>query len=152
MVPFRTIVLGQQRLKATLSRSAAATAHLEYGALLHVRKERTRATLGLITLAGESLPLTPRLLAALADRPLYLAGQTRISLGFLNPGVLREPDRPLDTILLQVLPDEPAMGDVPYEVSDPRDVLAGVEALVSADTLLQPLVLAMPSRPAGWPR
>lgn len=153
MVPFRTISLGQQRLKASLSRSSAATAHLEYGALLHVRRERTRATLGIITLSGESLPLTPRLLAALADKPLHLAGQTRVSLGFLNPGVLAEPDRPLDTLLLQVLPDESA--PLLYEGDgdgDARDVLAGVEALVSADTLLQPLVLLMPSRPAGWPR
>lgn len=150
MVPFRTIALGQERLKRMLARVDATTPSMAYGCLLHVRKERARDTLGLITLSGESLPLTPRLLTALADTPLLLAGQTRVTLGLLDPGQLAEPDRVLDSVLLQVLPE---LVDVPG--ADPEDddveVLAGVEALVSAETLLQPLVLLLPSRPSGWP-
>lgn len=150
MVPFRTIALGQERLKLMLARAGAATPMMAYGCLLHVRKERARATLGIITLSGESLPLTPRLLAALADEPILLAGQTRVALGLLDPGQLAEPDRSLDAILLQVLPE---LIEVPGVSPDDEEieVLAGVEALVSADTLLQPLVLLLHSRPAGWP-
>jgi hypothetical protein len=150
MVPFRTIVLGQERLKLMLARTGAAVPMLAYGCLLHVRKERARATLGIITLSGEALPLTPRLMAALTDEPILLAGQTRVTLGLLDPGQLAEPDRALDAILLQVLP-EPVNAPDGLADEEELDVLAGVEALVSADTLLQPLVLLLRSRPAGWP-
>lgn len=148
MVPFRTIALGQQRLRASLTRTAEHAEHFGYGFLLHVRKERMRQTLGVITLAGESLPLTARLLASLADLPLILAGQTRVTLAFLDQGDLSEPERALDTIVMQVVPD-----GAPSDIGAIEDeMLAGVEALVCSQTLLQPLVLLLPARPVGWPR
>lgn len=149
MVPFRTIALGQQRLRASLTRTAEHAERFGYGFLLHVRKERMRQTLGVITLAGESLPLTARLLAALADLPLILAGQTHVTLGFLDQGDLSEPERALDTIVMQVAPDG-APSD--SGAADDDEMLAGVEALVCSQTLLQPLVLLLPARPVGWPR
>jgi len=150
MVPFRTISLGQQRLRATITRTPESTARFGYGVLLHVRKERTRITLGLITLAGESLPLTPRLLASITDVTLLLAGQTRVTLGLLDPGQLAEPDRGIDTLLMQVIPEAIESSSTDGN-SESGEVLAGVEALVCAQTLLQPIVLLLPSRPRGWP-
>lgn len=148
MVPYRTVALGQQRVKATLCRSEASTSRFGYGVLLHVRKERTRATLGLITMSGESLPLTARLLATITDTPMLLAGQTRVTLGLIDPGAHAEPDRALDAVVMQVIPEAAAA----ESFSGDSDALAGIDALVCADTLLQPLVLLLPARPVGWPR
>jgi hypothetical protein len=65
VVPYHTIAFSQQKLRAALRRSAGQDPALNYGFVVHARRQNDRPTLGVITLNGESLPLNRRLLAGL---------------------------------------------------------------------------------------
>jgi hypothetical protein len=147
MVPFRTIAYGQQRLIAAIAHQPDRLEHLDFGFLLHPRREPTGPILGIITLQGESMPLTPTLLQALSGQDLLLSGKTRVELGPVTPIDPTANGTPLTTILLTVLPEPDEVGDAAVGLP-----LLGIEALIAADTLLHPIVLLMSARPAGWPR
>lgn len=150
MVPFRTVAYGQQRLKASIARQPKRDERLEFGFLIHARRDHGRLALGIITLQAESIPLSPALLCALLAHPLYLSGQTRVELSSLGPCDRTDGSTPVDTIVMRVVP-EPADEDPP-ETGEPRGApITGIEALVSAEALLQPIVLLTNSRPTGWP-
>ena len=108
MVPYHTIAFSQQKLRAALRRSTDQEMAFGYGFVLHSRRHNDRSTLGLITLNGESMALTPRLLAALERQQLWLFGHARITLeaGSLAPNV--DPERldaaecPLSSLLMHI--------------------------------------------------
>ncbi len=145
-----TVVFGQQKLQNALRGSERHEHPLGYGFVLHARKRGRRMALGVITPGGESLALTPRLLAGLARRPLWLYGTAAVALeaGDALTGHparnMNDGDVPLASILMHV------EGLDRYAPGAQRVV--EVEARVIADALVQPLVVLTTSRPPSWPR
>ena len=80
VVPYHTIAFSQQKLRAAIRRAAGQEPAFSYGFVIHSRRYSARPTLGLITLNGESLELSERLLKSLEGSPLWLFGHARITL------------------------------------------------------------------------
>jgi hypothetical protein len=150
VVPTHTIVFGQQKLRNAMRGTEQQGQALAYGFVLHARKRGRRMALGIITPGGESLSLTPRLLAGLARRPLWLYGTAAVALeaGDALAGVparnMNDGDAPLASVLMHV------EGLDRYAPGAQR--IVEVEARVIADSLVQPLVVLTTSRPPSWPR
>jgi hypothetical protein len=152
VVPYHTIAFSQQKLRAALRRSEGQDPEFAYGFVIHTRRQGDHPTLGIITLHGESMPLTERLLADLEQVPMWLFGHARISLGAGEPipgiDVTRERrasgEIPLSTVQMHIATFDANTGVTKN--------LVQVEAVVRADTLVQPLVVLLPYRPASWPR
>ena len=149
MVPYHTIAFSQQKLRAALRRAAGQEPAFNYGFVVHSRRQHERPTLGLITLHGESLAFNERLLKSLDGLPLWLFGHARI---ILVPGVAVTPaeggrtkqaDRPLASMLMNIATFDTSTGVTQH--------LVQVEAVVKAESLVQPLLILTPSRPAAWP-
>lgn len=138
----------RDRLRAALEATATAFP-CAYACMIHPRRRLGEHGFGVITLAGESLPLSVTMLAALSEVPALLDGVTPISLG---------PAEPLDWTA-------PAAGSVPLSevlpVSrlalwhgaprSPGTSLLGLGNVLSADALGPQLVLLLAARPDGWP-
>ena len=149
MVPYHTIAFSQQKLRAALRRTAGQDPGFGYGFVVHSRRHNDRPTLGLITLQGESLALSERLLKAAEGIPLWLFGHARIT---LTPGTTLEStdgskvaraDRPLASLVMQIATFDTSAGVTQH--------LVQVEALVKAETLVQPLLVLTHERPGAWP-
>jgi hypothetical protein len=149
VVPYHTIAFSQQKLRAALRRSAEQDPAFTYGFVVHARRESERPTLGLITLQGESLALNERLLQSLDGRSLWLFGHARITLGVGAVAEAAEAskadpiDRPLSCLLMQIATFDTSTGITQH--------LVQVEAVVKAETLVQPLLVLTHARPAAWP-
>ncbi len=149
VVPYHTIAFSQQKLRAALRRSSDQDPSFGYGFVLHSRRQRDRTTLGLITLNGESMALTPRLLAPLQKQQLWLFGHARITLeaGALVIGV--DPERvdaagcPLSSLLMHIATFDASTGVTQH--------LVQVEATVKAEALVQPMLVLTTGRPPSWP-
>jgi len=148
VVPYHTIAFSQQKLRAALRRTAGQDPAFGYGFVVHSRRHNDRPTLGLITLQGESLGLSERLLKAVDGVPLWLFGHARITFA---PGTIaesvegkaRQVDRPLSSLVMQIATFDTSAGVTQH--------LVQVEALVKAETLVQPLLVLTHERPAAWP-
>ena len=149
MVPYHTIAFSQQKLRAALRRVAGQEPGFAYGFVVHSRRQRESPSLGLITLEGESLALSERLLQALDTMPLWLFGHARISLGAGSSieapdwGHADPLDRPLASLVMHISTFDHSAGVTQH--------LVQVEAMVKADTLVQPLLVLTPYRPSAWP-
>jgi hypothetical protein len=149
VVPYHTIAFSQQKLRAALRRAAEQDPPLHYGFVVHSRRHNTRPTLGLITLQGESLALNERLLKALGGTPLWLFGHARIVLGAgtvlasAEGGKADAADLPLASMLMHIATFDTSAGVTQH--------LVQVEAVVRAETLVQPLLVLTPTRPPAWP-
>ena len=117
-------------------RAAAQHQNLQSGFVIHARRRGARNALGVITLSGESLALTPRLVEGLAGRTLRLFGTAPIQLtaGATIGSELElraKADLALSSVKMHVdgVSDPAASGHV-----------VEVEAAVMADALAQPLV------------
>jgi hypothetical protein len=148
VVPTHTVVFGQQKLRNALRGSQHQGQPLGYGFILLARKRGRRMALGIITPGGESLTLTPRLLAGLSRRPLWLYGTAAVAIeaGDAVAGLparsMNDGDLPLASVLMHV------EGLDRYAPGAQRVV--EVEARVIADALVQPLVVLTTTRPAAW--
>ena len=149
VVPYHTIAFSQQKLRAALRRAAGQDPAFTYGFVVHSRRHHERPTLGLITLHGESLAFNERLLSSLDGIPLWLFGHARIT---LVPGVSIAPgeggrtkpaDRPLASMLMHIATFDTSTGVTQH--------LVQVEAVVKAESLVQPLLILAPTRPSAWP-
>ena len=149
VVPYHTIAFSQQKLRAALRRAEGQDPAFTYGFVVHSRRQSERPSLGLITLHGESLAFNERLLKALDGLPLWLFGHARIT---LVPGVSISPteggrtkqaDRPLASMLMHIATFDTSTGVTQH--------LVQVEAVVKAESLVQPLLILAPTRPAAWP-
>jgi hypothetical protein len=148
VVPYHTIAFSQQKLRAALRRTVGQEPGFGYGFVVHSRRHHDRPTLGLITLHGESLALNERLLRAVEGVPLWLFGHARIT---FTAGSTTEPaegkaanvDRPLSSLVMQIATFDTSAGVTQH--------LVQVEALVKAETLVQPLLVLTQERPAPWP-
>ena len=148
MVPYHTIAFSQQKLRAAMRRTAGQEPGFGYGFVVHSRRHNDRPTLGLITLQGESLALSERLLKAVEGTPLWLFGHARITLTAGNAleaveGKAAAADRPLASLVMQIATFDTSAGVTQH--------LVQVEALVKADTLVQPLLVLTHERPGAWP-
>lgn len=149
MVPYHTIAFSQQKLRAAIRRAAGQDPAFTYGFVVHSRRYTARPTLGLITLNGESLELSERLLKSLEGSPLWLFGHARITLAVGNiAGGPEEGDgegdlQPLSTLLMHIATFDASSGVTQH--------LVQVEAQVKADTLVQPLLVLTHARPEAWP-
>ena len=149
MVPYHTIAFSQQKLRAAIRRAAGQDPAFSYGFVVHSRRYSARPTLGLITLNGESLELTERLLKSLEGSPLWLFGHARITLaaGTTTEGAGNgegEGDvTPLSSLLMHIATFDASSGVTQH--------LVQVEAQVKAETLVQPLLVLTHARPEAWP-
>jgi hypothetical protein len=149
VVPYHTIAFSQQKLRAAIRRAAGQDPAFSYGFVVHSRRYSAQPTLGLITLNGESLELSGRLLKSLEGSPLWLFGHARITLavGNIAEGPLEsdgEGDlQPLSSLLMHIATFDASSGVTQH--------LVQVEAQVKAETLVQPLLVLTHARPEAWP-
>ncbi|HEX6615880.1 MAG TPA: hypothetical protein VF046_06200 [Gemmatimonadales bacterium] len=147
MVPFHTVAFAQQKLRSAVRRASSQHQNLHYGFVIHARRRGARNALGVITLSGESLALTPRLLEGLEGRTLRLFGTAPIQLSAgttigSDLELRAKADLALASVMMHVdgVSDAAAQGHV-----------VEVEAAVMADALAQPLVVLTTERPETWP-
>ena len=149
MVPYHTIAFSQQKLRAALRRASGQEPAFGYGFVVHSRRQNDRPTLGIISLHGESLALNEQLLKGLEGLPIWLFGHARITFAAGNiadgsDGSKAEPDqRPLASLVMHIATFDTTTGLTQH--------LVQVEALVKAETLVQPLLVLTHQRPAAWP-
>jgi hypothetical protein len=150
VVPYHTIAFSQQKLRAALRRSAGQEPGFNYGFVVHSRRQHERPTLGVITLNGESLSLSEQLLKGLDGMPIWLFGHARITFAAGDPIETPEEGRskaaliPLSSLVMHISTFDTSAGVTTQH-------LVQVEALVKAETLVQPLVVLAHDRPGAWP-
>ena len=149
MVPYHTIAFSQQKLRAALRRSTGQEPAFNYGFVVHSRRHNEKPTLGVISLHGESLALSEQLIKGLDGMPIWLFGHARISFGAgetVSPaesGRTRVELRPLTSLVMHISTFDTTAGLTQH--------LVQVEALVKAESLVQPLIVLTHERPASWP-
>ncbi|HEY7614442.1 MAG TPA: hypothetical protein VH764_15685 [Gemmatimonadales bacterium] len=149
MVPYHTIAFSQQKLRAALRRSTGQEPAFNYGFVVHSRRHNEKPSLGVITLYGESLALSEQLLKGLDGLPIWLFGHARITFGAGEPVEATEPGkanadlRPLTSLVMHISTFDTSSGLTQH--------LVQVEALVKAESLVQPLIVLTHERPATWP-
>jgi hypothetical protein len=149
VVPYHTIAFSQQKLRAALRRNTGQEPAFNYGFVVHSRRQNEKPSLGVITLHGESLALSERLLKGLDGLPIWLFGHARISfgagetLGAAESGRAKAELRPLTSLVMHISTFDTSAGLTQH--------LVQVEALVKAETLVQPLIVLTHERPAAWP-
>jgi hypothetical protein len=149
VVPYHTIAFSQQKLRAALRRSSGQEPAFNYGFVVHSRRHNEKPTLGVITLYGESLALNEQLLKGLEGLPIWLFGHARITFGAGEPVEGTEPGkanaelRPLTSLVMHISTFDTSSGLTQH--------LVQVEALVKAESLVQPLIVLTHERPGTWP-
>jgi hypothetical protein len=149
VVPYHTIAFSQQKLRAALRRASGQEPAFGYGFVVHSRRQGQHPSLGLITLQGESLALNERLLQALDGMPLWLFGHARITFAAgtatesSEGSKAEQAQRPLASLVMNIATFDTTTGLTQH--------LVQVEALVKAETLVQPLLVLTHQRPAAWP-
>ncbi len=141
----------QEKLRQVMAGAASEGQEYCYGFLLHRREDFGQLQFGLITLGGESMPLTHRLLNALQGVACWVYGEV--------PAGIETADRdrhavhvddeghPTDamarTIMVTLLtPDG----------SQPDDfAVCPAQGTMTPVTLTEPLLLLTATRPVGWP-
>jgi hypothetical protein len=149
VVPYHTIAFSQQKLRAALRRAAGQEPAFNYGFVIHSRRHNQRPSLGVITLNGESLALSEQLLKGLDGQAIWLFGHARITFGAgeaiedTEDGKPGADQRPLATLVMHISTFDTSAGVTQH--------LVQVEALVKAETLVQPLLVLAHERPGAWP-
>jgi hypothetical protein len=102
-----------------------------------------------ITLHGESLALSEHLLKGLDGLPIWLFGHARITFGAggkvdaAESGKAKAELRPLTSLVMHISTFDTNAGVTQH--------LVQVEALVKAESLVQPLIILTNERPGSWP-
>jgi hypothetical protein len=149
VVPYHTIAFSQQKLRAALRRSTGQEPAFNYGFVVHSRRQSEKPTLGVITLNGESLALSEQLLKGLDGLPIWLFGHARITFAAgetveaTERGKRKAELRPLTSLVMHISTFDTTAGLTQH--------LVQVEALVKAESLVQPLIVLTHERPGAWP-
>jgi len=149
VVPYHTIAFSQQKLRAALRRSLGQEPAFNYGFVIHSRRHNEKPSLGVITLQGESLALSEQLLKGLDGLPIWLFGHARITFAAGDvveggeSGKANADLRPLTTLVMHISTFDTSSGLTQH--------LVQVEALVKAESLVQPLIVLTHERPGTWP-
>ena len=124
----------------------------KYACFIHPRRRTGEQGFGVITLAGESLPLSVEMLASLRHVPTLLEGRAPVVISPADPADVMVPNeghwhgpQPVPRFLMKTLPiiEENEWGVTSQ--SGPTD-----QIMKSDEGFLQ-LTLLCASRPAGWP-
>ena len=149
-------------LDAAVAQARAATLPWNYAALLHARRRLGERGFGVITLRGESLPLTRGLLAGLEAGPIWVPGAgfvavegaTTTDQGEESPIeqlVLQAADpHPMPPGLAQTLAASEAASREPGTAPEEPPALE-LPATLHAATVTRTLILLSEARPRGWP-
>jgi hypothetical protein len=149
VVPYHTIAFSQQKLRAALRRSLGQEPAFNYGFVIHSRRHNEKPSLGVITLYGESLALSEQLLKGLDGLPIWLFGHARITFAAGDTVEGSEASkanadlRPLTSLVMHISTFDTSSGLTQH--------LVQVEALVKAESLVQPLIVLTHERPGTWP-
>jgi hypothetical protein len=150
-------------LEATVAQALAATLPWNYAALLHPRRRMGERGFGVITLRGESLPLTPGLLSGLSAGPIWVP-----AVGFVTVEAATTTDEgghaPVEELVLRVADHGPpvppglaqalaASEAAARENGSPPDEPPPLTlpATLHAATATRTLILLSETRPRGWP-
>jgi hypothetical protein len=150
-------------LDAAVAQARAATLPWNYAALLHPRRRLAERGFGVITLRGESLPLTAALLGGLAAGPIWVpaAGFVLVEAATTTGEAI---DSPVEQLVLRAAPDGApippglaralaASEAAARENGTPPDEPPRLElpATLRAATATRTLILLAEARPRGWP-
>jgi hypothetical protein len=150
-------------LDAAVAQARAATLPWNYAALLHARRRLGERGFGVITLRGESLPLTPGLLAGLSAGPIWVP-----TVGFVLVEAATTTDEgsqsPVEQLVLRAAVEEhpippglahalAASEAATRENGAPPDEPPRLElpTTLHAATATRTLILLSEARPRGWP-
>jgi hypothetical protein len=149
-------------LDAAVAQARAASLPWNYAALLHARRRLGERGFGVITLRGESLPLTRALLGGLAAGPIWVPGAGFVAVEGATTTDEGE-ESPIDQLVLSAadaLPMPPALAQAlaaseaasrePGADRDEPPVLE-LPATLHAATATRTLILLSEARPQGWP-
>ena len=125
----------------------------KYACFVHPRRRSGEQGFGVITLAGESLPLSVEMLASLRQVPTLLEGRAPVVIGPADPEDVMVPysegkwqgPQPVPRFLMKTLPivEENEWG--PGAQTGPTD------QIMKADEGFLQMTLLCATRPAGWP-
>jgi hypothetical protein len=150
-------------LDAAVAQARAATLPWNYAALLHPRRRVGERGFGVITLRGESLPLTPALLSGLSAGPIWVP-----AVGFVLVEAATTTDEgdqsPVEQLVLRAaqhgVPIPPALAQAlaaseaaTRENGSPADEPPplALPATLHAATAIRTVILLAEARPRGWP-
>lgn len=142
-----TVATVRDRLQAVL-RDAATPFPCGYALLIHPRRRLGEHGFGVITLAGESLPLSVSLLRALGQVPTLIDGLTPVTLGpaepmdWTVPGTTDPWEEVLPVNRIALWPGAPRSLDT---------ALRSFENVLVAGQGGPQLVVLAATRPEGWP-
>ncbi len=142
----------QEKLRQVIASAASEGHEYRFGFLLHRREDFGQMQFGLITLGGESLPLTHRMLNALHDVVCWVYGEVPANLETSDKDRhavhVDDEGRPVDalarTLTVTLLTEE---GKAPDSFA-----LCPSQGTLTPDGLTEPLLLLTATRPHGWPR
>jgi hypothetical protein len=125
----------------------------KYACFIHLRRRSGEEGFGVITLAGESLPLTVEMLAGLRQVPTLYEGRSPVVIGPADPvdvtisehGGSWSVPLPVPRFLMRMLPI------VEENEAGGYDEHAATDQVVSAESGWTQISLLCASRPAGWP-
>ena len=125
----------------------------KYACFIHPRRRSGEEGFGVITLAGESLPLSVEMLASLRQVPTLLEGRAPVVVGPADPADVMIPGemghwsgpQPVPRFLMRLLPVVDESGQPEGGEANPTDQVMG------ADNGWPQVTLLCLSRPAGWP-
>ena len=125
----------------------------KYACFIHPRRRSGEQGFGVITLAGESLPLSVEMLASLRQIPTLLEGRAPVVIGPADPEDVMVPysggkwqgPQPVPRFLMKMLP---IVEDNEWEANRAS---APTEQVMKANEGFPQMTLLCASRPAGWP-
>ncbi len=153
-------------LEAAVAQARAATLPWNYAALLHARRRLGERGFGVITLRGESLPLTPALLSGLSAGPIWVpaVGFVLVEAATTTDSTDEGDESPVEQLVLRAAEDGVAIPPglaqalaaseaATRENGAPPDEPPRLElpATLDAATATRTLILLAEARPRGWP-
>ena len=141
----------QEKLRQVIAGAASEGQEYGYGFLLHRREDFGQLQFGLITLGGESMPLTHRMLNALQGVVCWVYGEVPAGIETADrdrhAAHVDDEGRPTDTVartlMVTLLTPDGSQPD--------SSALGPAQGTMTPVTLPDPLLMLTAPRPAGWP-
>ncbi|HTK41122.1 MAG TPA: hypothetical protein VL287_05975 [Gemmatimonadales bacterium] len=149
-------------LEAAVQQARAASLPWNYAALLHARRRMGEKGFGVITMRGESLPLTRALVNGLEAVPIWLPATGFVAVEGATT-TDESDDAPVDQLVLRAadpmpMPPQIAQALAASEAAsrepgaDPNEPpILELPTVLHSATVTRTLVLLSEARPHGWP-